>query len=80
MKFLKKFENYAAEPQTAPAKPKTKPGTRPAPSRPSPIRRHKPAVDPRPKAELDDVLDLFNLVASDEDKKEIESYYGKRSN
>lgn len=80
MKFIKKFESYAAEPKVAPAQPKVKPGTRPAPSRPSPIRRHKPAADPKPKAELEDVLDLFNIVASDEDKKEFDNYYGKKDN
>ena len=78
MKFVKKFESFASD--IAPAKPKTKPGTRPAPSRPSPIRRNKPAADPKPKAELDDILDLFDLVSSEEDKKRIEDYYGKKDN
>lgn len=42
-------EFFAAEPTTKPTiKPETKPG--PAPSRPSPIRRDKPSVDPKPKA------------------------------
>ena len=84
MKHLKKFESYATQaepsrsPNVAPAKPKTSPGTRP--SRPNPIRRHKPAVDPKPKAELDDVINLLDLVSSEEDKKRIEDYYAKKDN
>lgn len=60
MRFLKKFdlfkEEYSPErstsPTTKPATPDTKPGVRPGkrPSRPSPIRRTKPGVSPRPKA------------------------------
>jgi len=80
MKFLKKFENFASNTEVVPTKPKTKPGIKPAPSRPSPIRREKPAADPKPKAELEDVLDLFSLVASEEDKKRIEDYYGEKDN
>ena len=87
MKRLKKFEAFAAEPDTKPSTspgttPTTKPGTSPGekPSRPNPFRRHKPAVDPKPKAELDDVLELFNDVASDQDKKEISDYYAKKNN
>lgn len=50
MKYLKKFEAYSADPavKPAPVKPGTKPGTRP--SRPSPIRRDRPSVEPKPKA------------------------------
>ena len=84
MKYLKQFESFSmAQPQespsTQPSQPTIKPGVKPRvkPSRKSPIRRHKPAVDPKPKAELDDVLDLLNLTASDEDKKEIVNHYAK---
>lgn len=50
MKFLKKYEAYSADPtvKPAPVKPTTKPGT--TPSRPSPLRRDKPSVEPAPKA------------------------------
>lgn len=53
MKHLKKFENFdiseGAEPIT---KPDVKPATTPTkrPSRPSPIRRDRPDVEPHPKA------------------------------
>jgi len=67
MKFLKKFERFNEEfvapevedndTKTKPATPITKPGTRPG--RPSPIRRDKPSVDPRPKAEVEDVAKRF---------------------
>ena len=57
MKYIKKFENFINENETAPApaKPSTAPTTRPgtAPGkkdRPSPIRRDKPSVSPDPKA------------------------------
>jgi hypothetical protein len=57
MRFIKKFEQFSSvnesdspavkEPVT---KPTTKPGTKP--NRPSPIRREKPSVTPKPKAKL----------------------------
>jgi hypothetical protein len=53
MKYLKKFENFQlSQPSVKPARPEVKPDTRPStrPSRPSPIRRDKPAVEPDPKA------------------------------
>jgi hypothetical protein len=49
----------------APAKPKTNPGTKPGtspgktPSRPSPIRRDKPSVNPKPLAKAGDVVKRF---------------------
>lgn len=76
MKFrhLMKFESFANGDTTT--KPTTRPTTKPTrPTRKSPIRRHKPAVDPKPKAELDDVLDYFDLEASDELKQEIDNHY-----
>ncbi len=58
---MKKFvkESLAmAEPAIKPAiKPKTKPNTQPG--RPSPIRRDKPAITPKPKASADDVANKF---------------------
>ena len=64
MKVFTKIEEFlATKPQTAPSQPTTKPGvapgTRPTPSRPSPIRRDKPSVDPAPKAKLEDVMKRF---------------------
>lgn len=54
MRYLKKFESFMeAEPMTKPTtKPTTKPET--TPSRPSPIRRDRPApgTEPAPKARI----------------------------
>lgn len=78
MKNIKTFENYfVAEPKVAPTtKPITKPGTRP--QRPSPIRRVRPSVEPRPKAEIEEVITKFNKEASKDDKKLINDYYAKK--
>ncbi len=64
MKVFTKIDEFlATKPQTAPSQPATKPtvdpGTRPTPSRPSPIRRERPAVDPAPKAKAANVVDRF---------------------
>ena len=65
MKVFTKIEEFlATKPQPAPSQPTTKPGTAPGtrpttPSRPSPIRRDKPSVDPAPKAKLEDVMKRF---------------------
>jgi hypothetical protein len=74
MRFIKKFESFIneeAEPKTAPSKPSTspepgikEPGTKPStrPNRPSPIRRDKPAVTPKPKlvkATEEDIIEKF---------------------
>lgn len=87
--YVKTFENFTASPS-----PQTKPGPRPSqpstdpnpgkdpgtrPERRSPIRRHKPAVDPKPKAEVEDVVSLVNISASDEQKKRLNDYYAKRN-
>lgn len=47
----------AVKPAVKPAEPITRPGTRPG--RPSPIRRDKPAVTPRPKATAEKVANKF---------------------
>jgi len=41
--------------------PGTKPGTKPgpAPQKPGPVRRDKPAADPAPKAKAEEVVDRF---------------------
>ena len=64
MKVFTKIEEFlATKPQTAPSQPTTKPGTapstKPTPSRPSPIRRDKPSVEPAPKAKASNVVDRF---------------------
>lgn len=76
------FESFVDAGQTAPAKPTTKPTTKPGtrPSRRMPV--HKPAVDPKPKAEtevtVDDIINLFTLTASDKQKKQLEDYYASK--
>jgi len=89
MRFVKKFEKFLTEgadgPAPAPAKPKTRPSTKPgertAPGRrqrPSPIRRSRPAVEPDPKAKLpkaseNDVIERFvNLM--EEQGEDIKNY------
>lgn len=90
MKYIKRFENFSkvsekyveADTKTAPTKPKTTPGTRP--SRPSPIRRDKPSVDPKPKAEkpdlptasVEDVVKKFINLLNDEGE-DIKKYVQK---
>lgn len=64
-KYIKKIDEQMAAPAPArekertiaPTKPGTKPGT--SPRRPSPIRRSKPSVQPRPKATAEDVYNRF---------------------
>ena len=67
MKKIVRESLVATEPQRTapqrevkPAEPITKPGTRPRPkSPPSPIRRERPSVIPRPKASADDVAEKY---------------------
>jgi hypothetical protein len=49
MKHLMKFERFMADTQT---KPDVKPDVRPSVPKPSPIRRDRPSVSPRPKAKM----------------------------
>jgi hypothetical protein len=90
MSKIKKFEAFvesvtvANQPQTAPTKPGVKPadpGTKP--QKPNPRRRIKPSVDPRPKAEAEDLInnliDKFDDEATTSVKKEIIEYYGKKN-
>jgi len=89
MRFLKKFEKFneefvmgGQEVETKPAPtttPDVKPGTRP--SRPSPIRRDKPSVNPNPKAELptasvEDVVNRFVSLLNDKGE-DIKKYVNK---
>lgn len=76
MKFLKKFDSFnegngstKAAPSKEPSQPTVLPTTKPTtrPSRPTPIRRDKPAIEPAPKAEkkepkkasMDDVIKKY---------------------
>ena len=72
----------------APVKtPKTAPTTTPTPTRhaPGPIRRDKPAVDPKPAATALDVVEKFIEILRDGEApdnfniKKIRSRYGKNS-
>lgn len=86
MKYLKKYNVFLESGQTAPApvKPTTIPDTKPgrpgtAPSRPSPVRRDKPAVEPAPKAKkeatAEEVAERFISLANAKNidfKKELE--------
>ena len=59
-----------AEPKTSPGTkpaPTTTPGTRPAPGRPSPIRRDRPSVEPRPKASAEELAQKV-IALSKKDK------------
>jgi hypothetical protein len=75
MRFIKKFEKFVevvdAEPIVKPARPTTKPTTRP--NRPSPIRRDKPSVDPAPKASAEDVANRFISLMTD-NNEDIKKY------
>jgi ankyrin repeat protein len=54
-------ETVAAEPAQPTTKPGVKPGVKPGtkPGAPSPIRRERPSVTPKPKASADDVAEKF---------------------
>jgi len=54
-------ETVMAEPAQPTTKPGVKPGTKPGtkPGSPSPIRRERPSVTPKPKASADDVAKKF---------------------
>lgn len=78
MKYLKKYNMFlefvqaASAPSTSPSQPSTTPDINPgkpgkAPSRPSPVRRDKPSVDPAPKAEkstAEEVAEKFISLAN----------------
>ena len=81
-KHVKAFESFvASQPQTQPEKarpgvaepltkpPATKPGVKP--TRRNPARRHQPGVEPKPKAELKDVLERLEKVATNELRMEF---------
>jgi hypothetical protein len=83
MRYLKKFNLF--EGNTAPAKPTVKPGTptKPAPNRPTPIRRERPSTDPKPKmASAEEVVKRFvselkKLGAEEIEMPDLKKLYGE---
>lgn len=75
MQFLQKFESFEYDvlDNDTTTKPKVRPGERTAPSKPSPFRRDKPSVSPRPKAELEDVVNKFINLMNDRNE-DIEKF------
>lgn len=74
--MIKKFNDFnkveenveLAQPMVKPATPTTKPITRPG--RPSPYRKDRPSVVPKPKATAEDLSNKFlNLTKADKDVK-----------
>lgn len=65
MRRIMTLNEFVAASQPAPSQPGTKPVVEPgikpgtAPSRPSPIRREKPAVAPQPKAQAEDIVQRY---------------------
>jgi hypothetical protein len=57
LKDFKQFTNEGNSPEVAPARPITKPLTRPG--KPSPIPTHRPSVIPKPKASAEDLAKKF---------------------
>lgn len=86
--MIKKFNEFnkvdenieLAQPKVKPSTPVIKPGTKP--SRPSPYRKDRPSVVPRPKATAEDLADKFlNITKNDKDVKSLlkEKYLKKES-
>lgn len=84
MRYLKSFKIFEGN---APAKPTVKPGTdtptKPAPNRPTPIRRERPSVDPKPKmATAEEVVKRFvnelrKLGAEEIEMPDLKKLYGE---
>lgn len=69
---IKSFNGFLKE--GAIAQPTIKPITKPItkPSRPSPYRRNKPSVIPRPKASVEDIVKKFlNLTKNNKEVKSL---------
>jgi hypothetical protein len=77
MKYIKEFKEFVNESETAtPVKTPVKTPTKtPSPNRPSPIRRDRPSVDPKPKATIDDVVNRVKDVMDDELVEIIKNKY-----
>lgn len=86
--MIKKFNDFSkveenvelAQPTVKPATPVTKPSVRPG--RPSPYRKDRPSVVPKPKASVEDLADKFlNLTKNDESVKSFlkQKYFKKES-
>jgi hypothetical protein len=74
MKYIKEFKEFLeklmkvneSETETPVKTPVKTPTKTPSPNRPSPIRRDRPAIDPKPKATIDDVVNRVKDVMDDE--------------
>lgn len=60
-------------------KPRTKPSTRPNRNRPSPVKKDRPSVNPKPKASAEELADKFLGMVSD-DKEVMELLKNKYNN
>ena len=87
MKLIKKFDSFLSEKLVAAAEPApvttptpTTTPTTPKPNRPGITPTEVPSEEDSPLASAQKVIDRFESVynnASDEDKKEIDSYFEK---
>lgn len=80
MSFIKKYQRFVEEfTSTAPARPDVKPGTTekpgtiPAPTKPTPFRRNKPSTEPGTKASAEEVAQRFIQMMVDNDES-VEKY------
>jgi len=75
---IKKYIKFVNENNTETAPAPVKTPTRIKPNRPSPIKKPGIGVQPAPaKATAEDIMDKFDEIASEEDKKEVDSNYEK---
>jgi hypothetical protein len=87
MKYVKKFERFISEkfvmgsPETAPVETPTETPTRPRPTRPGIVPTEVPSEQDAPLASAEKVIDRFSSAyfdASEEDRKEIDSYFKQK--
>ena len=76
---IKKYTDFVNENNTEIAPVRTTPGIKPGErKKPSPIKKPGIGVKPAPaKAETEEVIALFNKLASELDKKEVDGNYEK---
>lgn len=76
MGHIKKYQRFVEEFTTeAPVRPDVKPDTieKPAPTKPSPFRRNRPATEPGTKASAEEVADKFIQMMVDKGES-VEKY------
>ena len=87
MKYVKKFERFISEklvmgsPETAPVETPTETPTRPRPTRPGIVPIGVPSEQDAPLASAEEVINRLEYVyndASEEDRKEIDSYFEQK--